>query len=103
MLADKMTEVELQGKIRRLAKLRGFTHIYHTHMSKRSDAGFPDLVMIKDGRLLFAELKKQKGSRTTPEQLEWLSALTEAGVENYLWRPSDLIDGTIDRILRGTP
>jgi hypothetical protein len=103
VLAEQMSETDLQGKIRRLARLRGFSLIYHTRDSRRSDVGFPDLVMIKGRRLLFAELKKQKGSRTTPEQLEWLSALTYVGVETYLWKPSDLIDGTIDRILRGTP
>jgi hypothetical protein len=51
--------------------------------------GFPDLVMVKDNRLIFAELKKEVG-RTTPEQDSWLAALKVTGAEVYVWRPSQL-------------
>jgi hypothetical protein len=51
--------------------------------------GFPDLVLVKENRLIFAELKKEIG-RTTPEQDAWLAALKETGAEVYVWRPSQL-------------
>jgi len=51
--------------------------------------GFPDLVLVKEKRLIFAELKKEVG-RTTPEQDSWLAALKATGVEVYIWRPSQL-------------
>jgi len=51
--------------------------------------GFPDLVLVKENRLIFAELKKEVG-RTTPEQDSWLAALKATGVEVYVWRPSQL-------------
>ena len=63
--------------------------IYHTYDSRRSQAGFPDLVLTLGGRVIFAELKTQKG-RLRPTQRDWLDALSICnGVEAYLWRPSD--------------
>ena len=49
-------------------------------------AGFPDLVLVGP-RVIFAELKSQRG-RVSAAQRAWLDALSEAGVEAYLWRPS---------------
>lgn len=83
---------------------------YHTHRSEHSPAGFPDLCLVKDGRLVFAELKTERG-KTTEDQDGWLEDLGivedvarhRTTVEDahrpivsvYLWRPSDLLDGTI--------
>lgn len=43
--------------------------------------GFPDYLIIKDGKLVVIELKRIKGSRTSPEQREWLAALAACGLE----------------------
>jgi hypothetical protein len=43
--------------------------------------GFCDYLIIKAGTLVAIELKRQHGSRTSPEQLEWLQALAACGVE----------------------
>lgn len=71
------------------ARLNGW-RVYRTWSSKHSPAGFPDLCMARDdGRLLFAELKRESG-KPTAAQRDWLAALaTVAGVEVWLWRPSD--------------
>jgi len=62
---------------------------YHTHDSRRSAPGFPDLVLVRGGRLLFAELKTDRGIVTLPQR-EWLAALTEANrVETHVWRPAN--------------
>jgi len=72
--------------------------VYHTRDSRRSQAGFPDLTLVRSGQILFAELKSQKG-RIKKEQQEWLDRLRENGhVDVYLWRPSDLQD-IIDRLV----
>lgn len=49
--------------------------------------GRPDLLMVRE-RLLLVELKSAKG-RLTREQSEWLRRCEAAGVEAYVWRPSD--------------
>ena len=51
--------------------------------------GFPDLVLCRPPRLLFVELKSEKG-KVSNDQREWLDALRACGVEVYIWRPSDL-------------
>jgi len=52
-------------------------------------AGFPDLVMVRGDRLIFAELKSEKG-RLMLAQQEWLDLLAGTGkAEVFLWRPSD--------------
>jgi len=60
---------------------------YHTHDSRRSDPGFPDLVMVRE-RIVFAELKRERG-KVSPEQRDWQIAIMFAKGEYYLWRPSD--------------
>ena len=70
--------------------LRGW-RVYHTHDSRHSAAGFPDLVAVRDGRLVFAELKSDDPrSKPTREQRAWAAELdaTECA-EVYLWRPAD--------------
>lgn len=52
------------------------------------DVGFPDLVLSRGNRLIFAELKAGKG-RVTPEQKKWLDSLIGAA-QCRIWRPSDI-------------
>lgn len=55
----------------------------------QGDAGFPDLVLARnDGRLIFAELKQDKG-RTTADQDRWLATLATTAAEIYTWRPKN--------------
>jgi Holliday junction resolvase len=83
-----MTEREFQREILKLAKLLGWRY-YHTYDSRRSNKGFPDLVLVKGERVIFAELKSEKG-KVKPEQVEWLEAIDNTPAEAYLWRPSEL-------------
>lgn len=54
--------------------------------------GFPDCVLVKTGRMIFAELKSDTG-KLSPEQVEWLRILgLKMGIEVYIWRPSDFND-----------
>jgi hypothetical protein len=46
--------------------------------------GFPDLVLAKDGNVIFAELKAD-GKKPTPEQQNWIKR-----VHASVWYPSDL-------------
>lgn len=42
--------------------------------------GFPDFLIIIGDQLVAVELKRQRGSHTSPEQLEWIEALNDCGV-----------------------
>jgi hypothetical protein len=50
--------------------------------------GFPDVVLVRRGRVIFAECKTGKGS-LTKHQRAWKKALIEAGALWYEWRPED--------------
>lgn len=63
------------------AQLRGWMH-YHTHDSRRSAEGFPDLVLVRGDQLIFAELKSEKG-KTTPAQDTWLMALENVATTSH--------------------
>jgi hypothetical protein len=54
---------------------------YHVRDSRRSAPGFPDLVLVRNGRILFLELKVGRG-RLTAAQREWGRALVHAGAAN---------------------
>ena len=71
------TEAQLQDALR-VAALRCGWFAYHTFDSRRSDPGFPDLVLVKNGVLLFFELKQQKG-RVSVHQQAWIDALSAVG------------------------
>ena len=52
-------------------------------------AGFPDICMVRSSRVVYAELKSEKG-KIGDAQIEWLEALQGTGkVEVEIWRPSD--------------
>jgi hypothetical protein len=101
-----ISEADHMATVRELAEARGWHLQYHTHNSRRSDSGFPDLVLalvlVGDQHMglcqvIFVELKTESG-QPTPEQAEWLETMRRAGMEAYLWRPSD--QDEIDWVLR---
>lgn len=96
-----MPERDLQEAVTDLAGALGWL-TYHTHDSRRSPAGFPDLVLVNPARrrTLWVELKAMKG-HVTRAQAAWLYALAEAGNHVHLWTPAEWLTGTIERELRG--
>ena len=68
-------EAKLQDALLKVLKDLGFDFRYHTHDSRRSEEGFPDIAAInRDAGILWvAELKGLK-TPTKPAQLEWLEA-----------------------------
>lgn len=92
-VAADMSEDTLQERIEQLAVELGWLR-YHTYDSRRSAAGFPDLVMVRRGRIVWRELKSMKG-RVSADQRTWLDALEKANADVGVWRPIDLLDGTV--------
>jgi hypothetical protein len=78
--------------------MRGGKETWETPVSA-DGKGFPDLVLVRGGRLIFAELKSTTG-KTSADQDAWLAELRLACPETYVWEPSRWLDGTIERVLR---
>lgn len=105
-----MPEVALQGHVQTLARDLGWRYFHPAdnrptgprQVTQRIVAGYPDLTMlnVRQNRLIVAELKAQKG-RLSDAQRDWLADFTALGIETFVWRPSDLIDGTIASVLGG--
>ena len=102
----KISEDEFQTQVISLAHLLGWkiahfrgvrtqrkngTVFYQTPV-QADGKGFPDLVMVKDKRVIYAELKSEKGVLSV-EQKEWLRLLAlDKKREVYCWRPSEIWD-----------
>lgn len=84
-MADVL-EKDVQSAILDIARLLHW-RCYHTFDSRKSEAGFPDLVLVRE-RVIFAEVKRV-GERPRPSQMEWLNDLARAGAEVYVWTESD--------------
>ncbi len=98
-----VSEEVFQGQVIELARMLGWrvAHFRGARVQRRDGsvryqtpvqadgAGFPDLVMVRGGRLIVAELKSARG-RTRAEQETWLAAFEGVpGCEVYVWRPRD--------------
>jgi hypothetical protein len=91
-----LSEEDFQQQITDYCDLLGLKW-HHETDSRRTRAGWLDLV-IAGNRVIFAELKSDKGKITT-EQQQWIDRLAMAGAEVYVWRPADWPD--VQRILNG--
>lgn len=88
-----LSEGDLQQRVIDYAQLRGWRVVHYrpARQGKRwvtavtGDAGAPDLVLARAGRVLLVELKSANG-RLRPGQAEWIAA---AGPNGRLWRPAD--------------
>jgi len=83
-----INEKQFMAQVKQLATMMKWSW-YHPYDSRKSAPGFPDLVLVRPPRVIFAELKVEAGF-LTPKQQEWAFALRECpGVEYYLWTPHD--------------
>ncbi len=95
-----LSETEFQRQVTDLAELFGWEWVHfrpaqtakgwRTPVSGPLGAGWVDLVLVRvrDQRLVFAELKSDKG-RVTPEQAFVHEVLAAAGYPVNVWRPAD--------------
>jgi hypothetical protein len=109
-----VTEAQLQAAVIECARLLGWrvAHFRPALTVKGwrtpvagDGAGFPDLVLVRRGRLIFAELKSATGV-TSVDQTVWLRELFAVGresddvVEAFVWQPGHWLSGEIERTLR---
>jgi hypothetical protein len=71
---------------------------YHARNSRGSEPGWPDWVIIGRAGILYRELKTEHGT-LSPEQRAVGALITRAGGSWAVWRPRDLLNGTIARQL----
>jgi hypothetical protein len=111
---ETMSEADLLWTIVEAAIATGYWLVYHTHDSRRSQAGFPDVMLVGHpagpfaGRMYALELKTKTG-RTTAEQERWLrgfqllATLVDArDVGGAVVRPA-LLDDVLALIQTGRP
>lgn len=88
--AHLISERALQDVVLQVAKINKWL-VYHTHDSRFSESGWPDLVLLRPPRALFVELKAENG-KVTAAQAHWLEQLEACGLTVAVWRPSHLDD-----------
>lgn len=126
-MSARMSEADLMRAVTDLATILGWEWVHfrpaqtqrgwRTPVQGPLGKGWPDLVLIRsrDRRLVFAELKSDKG-KTSAEQervfdvLYWLTTdgchepsgrkVGGTAVESHRWWPADLDRGSIEAVLR---
>jgi hypothetical protein len=84
-LVGDESEAHFQKRVIRLAQLLGW-RVFHLLDPIGSPAGFPDLLLRRPPRLIWAELKSEHGV-VRPPQRAFLADLRACGQEVYEWRP----------------
>jgi hypothetical protein len=92
-------ETAFQACVLEVARLAGWRSL-HIRPARRADGswrtpvagdgkGWPDLTLVRPPRLLFCELKSERG-KLRPEQSDWLDALRLLPqAEVFVWTPAD--------------
>lgn len=67
-------------------------------------AGFPDLVVIAEGKFMAIEMKRVTGSNNgTPAQREWIEALSAAGVPAAICKGCEAAIAFVQGVVRAQP
>jgi len=97
MTLPPLTEAAFMRQVTELAELFGWEW-FHVRAGRTLDSwrtpgsgtmakGWPDLVLVRGSRIIFAELKRD-GGKVTPDQNRILDVLGKAA-EAYTWMPKD--------------
>ena len=62
--------------------------------------GFPDYLVITKAGLVAIELKRIKGSKVSPEQVEWVDALNETGIPAKICKGANMAINFIEQTER---
>lgn len=85
---DLTRESGFQAWIVREARQHGW-RAFHVSDMRGSEAGFPDLVLVRGAAMMTVEVKTDTG-RLSDAQRSWLTDLgAVSGVTAYVWRPRD--------------
>lgn len=95
------SEDAFQMKVIQLARFGGWW-VYHPPPNRPGKsgrvpavlgvvAGWPDLTMVREPEIIFAELKAETG-KVRQEQTIVIEKLRACGLEVHVWRPSDWLE-----------
>ncbi len=113
MTAVTISEKDLQNAIVDAARLYGYV-AFHSRPAitgkgwrtpvQYDGKGFPDLVLVGRERVVFAEIKSDRG-KPTAEQEQWLAGLERVAqltpsVDVYVWSPQDWPDRILQELCR---
>lgn len=95
-----MGEGELRARVVELVAYRGLYLKAHpdSRRDQVSNPGFPDLVIVGPGGVLWRELKDATDTASRA-QLAWGDLLRAAGQDWAIWRPADLRAGHVEHQL----
>lgn len=105
------TEREFQASVLTYARMMGWKAFHDnatnaprrcsgcgsTRALPRNAPGMPDLILIRRPRIVWAELKSERG-RLSDDQKAWIEELRASGQAVYVWRPSSWQE--VERVLR---
>jgi VRR-NUC domain len=92
----RLREAQFQAQVVKLAELLGW-RCWHQRDSRGTRHGWPDLICIRRPRVIFAELKSDRGTLTA-EQAACIALLRACDQECYVWRPQAWPE--IERLLK---
>lgn len=81
-----------------LARRLGF-YVYHPHLSRWSERGWPDLSLLGP-RALWAECKRDD-THLTEKQVEVIQRMRACGLEVHVWRPWHGLDHVAEVLIHG--
>lgn len=81
-----LSEKAFQRAVEDVCRVHGY-ETFHTHDSRRSRAGYPDLTIIGHGRIFHRELKLTTG-RVSADQAAVIDLINRNGGDAQVWRPS---------------
>ncbi len=95
--------------LQRQKRIGLFTHIPEMHTMSHAqrtkntmqgfNSGFPDYVILLKKGMLLIEMKRVRGSKTYPEQLEWQEALNKIGIPSYICYGYDEAKEIVDKYI----
>lgn len=91
----RINETDIKNQIKDYLYLRGWFNFPLT-AGMGSYPGLPDRIAVKNGRVLFIEVKTAKGKQS-PKQEEFEDRIKEAGGEYYVVRGIDDIQKIIEK------
>ena len=91
-------EADVQAAIIDLCRRLGLL-VFHDNDPRRNVAGFPDLLIVGFGSILWVELKTDR-NEPTADQRVWLAALAEGGADVRVYRTSQWKTGDLAEELK---